>query len=361
MMPIWISAVFVGVALLVWGSDRFVLGASVTAQNLGVPPLVVGLTVVGVGTSAPEFSVSATAALGGNPGVAVGNAVGSNIANIGLVAGVCALIVPLSVKSEILRREFPLMFVAIALAWYVLNDGFLGFTDGLLLVASFAAFLGLIVRAAANAKRSDPLILELRQHIPSDMATGTAVIWLLAGLLVLLLGSRLIVWGAVGVARALELSDLVIGLTIVAVGTSLPELAASVASVLKKEPDLAVGNVLHVQSAAGIGRSRSHRPRAGGGGGVEPGHAGDDIHERGSFPDGVRFQATRTGQPAGGWNIVGCVCRLPGIFSFLYRDLRRLSRRGSCVAQRVKLRRVIFQGATPNPCRSKAHPSIRRR
>jgi cation:H+ antiporter len=244
MMLIWIGAVVLGVAVLVWGSDRFVLGASVTARNLGVPPLVVGLTVVGVGTSAPEITVSTLAALGGNPGVAVGNAVGSNIANVGLVAGVCALVLPVSVKSEVLRREFPLMFLVIALAWFVLNDGFLGFTDGLWLMASFAALLGVIARTAARAEGSDALTLELKQHIPSNMTTAIAVMWLAAGLLMLLLGSRLIVWGAVGLAGAWGLSDLVIGLTIVAVGTSLPELAASVASVLKSEPDLAIGNVL---------------------------------------------------------------------------------------------------------------------
>ncbi len=244
MMLIWISTIVIGLVLLVWGSDRFVLGASVTARNLGVPPLVVGLTVVGVGTSAPEIFVSTMAALGGNPGVAVGNAVGSNIANIGLVAGICALVRPVTVKSEVLRREFPLMFLVIGLAWFVLNDHILGFPDGLVLMASFAVLLGVFVGTAAGAKRSDPLNVELTEHIPRDMTTLTAVLWLLAGLLVLLVSSRLIVWGAVSLARALEVSDLVIGLTIVAVGTSLPELGAAVASVLKNEPDLAIGNVL---------------------------------------------------------------------------------------------------------------------
>lgn len=244
MMLIWISAIIIGLALLVWGSDRFVLGASVTARNLGVPPLLVGLTVVGVGTSVPEILIGAVAASGGNSGVAVGNAVGSNIANVGLVAGVCALVVPISVKSRILRREFPLMFLVIALAWFVLQDRTLGHFDGLLLLAGFAALLAVIVFTAIKAERSDPLTTELNQHIPSEMPTRTAVIWLALGLLVLLVSSRAIVWGAVSLARALEVSDLVIGLTIVAVGTSLPELAASVASVLKNEPDLAVGNVL---------------------------------------------------------------------------------------------------------------------
>lgn len=244
MLLTWIVAVVVGLALLVWGSDRFVLGASVTARNLGVPPLLIGMTIVGVGTSVPEILIASAASFGGNPGVAVGNAVGSNIANVGLVMGVCALVVPVNVKSEVLRREFPLMFLVIALAWFVLNDRVLGFTDGLLLLASFAALLGIIVRTASKAERSDPLSLELNRHIPRDMATAKAVFWLAAGLVLLLVSSRIIVWGAVSLARALEVSDLVIGLTVVAVGTSLPELAASLASVLKKEPDLAVGNVL---------------------------------------------------------------------------------------------------------------------
>lgn len=244
MMPIWISAIVVGLALLVWGSDRFVLGASVTARNLGVPPLLVGLTVVGVGTSVPEILIGAIAAIDGNAGVPVGNAVGSNIANIGLVAGVCALIMPVSVRSEVLRREFPIMFLVIALAWFVLNDRVLDRSDGLMLLAGLAALLGVIVLAAARSKRSDPLAVELNEHIPGTMPTWTAVLWLAAGLLVLLLSSRVIVWGAVSLARALDVSDLIIGLTLIAVGTSLPELAASVTSVVKNEPDLAIGNVL---------------------------------------------------------------------------------------------------------------------
>ncbi len=241
---VWIGAIVFGLVLLVWGSDRFVLGASVTARNLGVSPLLVGLTVVGVGTSVPEILIACVAAAGGNPGVAVGNAVGSNIANIGLVAGTCALVAPIRVRSQVLRREFPLMFLVIVLAWFVLNDRNLGRIDGLLLLAGMAALLGVIVLALGRAQRSDPLAQELSQHIPSQMPTARALIWIVVGLLVLLLSSRVIVWGAVSVARALEVSDLVIGLTIVAVGTSLPELAASVTSVVKNEPDLALGNVL---------------------------------------------------------------------------------------------------------------------
>lgn len=243
-MLLWLGAIVVGLALLVWGSDRFILGASAMARSVGVPPLLVGLTIVGVGTSVPETLIGAVASLHGNPGIAVGNAVGSNIANIGLVAGICALVKPVNVKSEVLRQEFPVMFLIIALAWLVLKDRNLGDFDGLLLLAGFAALLALLSLTAVKAKRSDPLTVELKQHIPGNLPIRTAVLWLVTGLLVLLLSSRLIVWGAVSVAQALQVSDLVIGLTIVAVGTSLPELAASVTSVLRNEPDLAIGNVL---------------------------------------------------------------------------------------------------------------------
>ena len=243
-MFVWAASIVAGLALLVWGSDRFVLGASATARNLGVSPLVIGLTVVGVGTSMPEILIATVAALDGNTGIAMGNAVGSNIANIGLVMALCALVVPITVHSQTLRREFPLMFVVTALAWLLLRDRSLGRTDGFILLIGFAVLLGTMVFTALLAKRSDPLSGEFAQEIPTTISMRTALVWVVVGLAVLLVSSRVIVWGAVNVARALEVSDLVIGLTVVAVGTSLPELAASLASVLKREPDLAVGNVL---------------------------------------------------------------------------------------------------------------------
>ncbi len=243
-MFIWIASIVAGLALLVWGSDRFVLGASATARNLGVSPLVIGLTVVGVGTSMPEILIATVAAFDGNTGIAMGNAVGSNIANIGLVMALCALVVPITVNSQTLRREFPLMFVVTALAWLLLRDRSLGRTDGFILLGGFVVLLGAMVFTALLAKRSDPLSGEFAQEIPTTISMRTALVWVVVGLAVLLVSSRVIVWGAVNVARALEVSDLVIGLTVVAVGTSLPELAASLASVLKREPDLAVGNVL---------------------------------------------------------------------------------------------------------------------
>ncbi len=237
-------AVVVGLTLLVWGSNRFVFGASATARNLGVSPLVIGLTIVGVGTSAPEMLVSATAALQGNPGVSIGNALGSNIANIGLVLGVTALVRSVLVRSRIFRLEFPAMFGVMALAWILLGDGMLDGSDGLVLSLAFIILLFFMLGIALRARRSDPLQREFAKEIPTGVDTGKALLWFVVGLVTLLLGSRAIVWGAVSIARSFDVSDLLIGLTVVAVGTSLPELATSIASVLKNEPDIAVGNVI---------------------------------------------------------------------------------------------------------------------
>lgn len=243
-LPVPFLAVVVGLLLLVWGSDRFVLGASATARNLGVSPLVIGLTIVGVGTSAPELLVSATAAVGGNPGVSIGNALGSNIANIGLVVGVTALIHGVRVRSKIFRVEFPLMFGVMGLSWYLLSDGFLGRRDGSILAAAFVILLFFMVAIALRARRTDPLQREFEKDIPVDVGTAVALLWFLVGLVALLLGAKSIVWGAISIARSFGVSDLLIGLTVIAIGTSLPELAASIASILKNEPDIAVGNVI---------------------------------------------------------------------------------------------------------------------
>ena len=243
-MTMPVIAVVLGLALLVWGAERFVLGASALARNFGVPPLLIGLTIVGIGTSAPEMFVSATAAWQGNPGVAIGNAIGSNIANVGLVIGVTALIVPVSVRSRTLKREFLLMFAVLLLAGALLLDERLDRTDGIVLVLGFVALLGVMCDIAVNGRRQDPLGVEFAQEIPDSLHTAFALTWVVVGLLILLLSSRIIVWGAIELAREFGVSDLVIGLTVVAVGTSLPELAASVMSVVKREPDIAIGNVI---------------------------------------------------------------------------------------------------------------------
>jgi cation:H+ antiporter len=237
-------AVVAGFAILIGGADRFVIGASATARNLGVPPLIIGLTVVGFGTSAPEMLVSGLAAWYGNPGISVGNALGSNIANIGLVIGATALVAPISVHSKTLRREFPLLFIFMTLALLLLLDGYLSLLDGVLLITGMFFMLYWITRIALRSRVSDPMQEEFAEEIPLHMPMWKAGLWLLVGLVLLLLGSRLVVYGATEIARWLGVSDLVIGLTVIAIGTSLPELAASIMCVLKNEDDIAVGNVV---------------------------------------------------------------------------------------------------------------------
>ncbi len=243
-------AVIGGFALLVWGADRFVIGAAALARNLGVSPLIIGLTIVGIGTSAPEILVSAVAAWSGNPAMGIGNAIGSNITNVALVLGATALIAPLTVHSDTLRREFPLLMMVMLVALALLLDGTLGFADGVLLVSGMAGILYWMVRLGMRernhnrANNHDPMAEEYDEEIPVGMKTGVALLWLLVGIVILMASSRLLVWGAVGIAEWAGMSDLLIGLTIVAIGTSLPELAASVMSAMKNEHDIAIGNVL---------------------------------------------------------------------------------------------------------------------
>lgn len=243
-MVLFTLAVLGGFALLVWGADRFVLGASATARNLGVQPLIIGLTIVGFGTSAPEMLVSGLAAWYGNPGISVGNALGSNIANIGLVIGSTALLSPLAMNSDTLRREFPILFAIMMLTFLLLNDGFLSLLDGILLFGGMLLMIYWVVRLGLRGRLSDPMTAEFSEEIPRHMPPSRAGMWLALGMIVLLIGSRLVVWGATHIAVAFGVSDLVIGLTVIAIGTSLPELAASIMSVLKNEPDIAIGNVI---------------------------------------------------------------------------------------------------------------------
>lgn len=241
-------AILCGFGLLIWSADRFVMGASGIALNFGVSPLVIGLTIVGFGTSAPEMIVSGVAAYEGTPNLAVGNALGSNITNIALVLGITALVTPLMVHSSILKREYPIMFIIMILAWGLLWDGELSYNDGYILIAGMFALMIYItlmgLREKKQSSTQDPLDEEFSEGIPKDMATGTAFMWLFIGLIILLISSRMLIWGAVNIAHEFHVSDLVIGLTIVAVGTSLPELAASIASALKGEHEIAIGNII---------------------------------------------------------------------------------------------------------------------
>lgn len=234
--------IIIGFGLLVWGAERFVHGAAAIANNLGVPPLIIGLTVVGVGTSAPEILISVIAAYQGNPALAVGNALGSNIANIALVLGTTAVVIPLVVKSETLRREYPIMFIVMLVSLLLVIDNHLGRIDGLILISCLFAILYWMIQTGKKQKR-DIMEKEFKDEIP-HISTQKAILWFSIGLVLLIVSSRGLVWGSVNIAKAAGISDLVIGLTIVAIGTSLPELAASIVSALKKEADLAIGNII---------------------------------------------------------------------------------------------------------------------
>jgi cation:H+ antiporter len=238
------SAVIGGFVLLVWGADKFVLGAAGTARSLGVAPLIIGLVVVGFGTSAPELLVSGLAAVEGNPGLGIGNALGSNITNIGLVLGATALFTPLTVHSETLKREFPVLFIVTATTFVLFYNGYFGRWDGLILLAGLVVFIIWMVRLAMTSRKSDPLAMEAEGELPKEIPLSKAILWLIAGLVILLLGARLVVWGAVAIAQTFGISDLVIGLTIVAIGTSLPELAASIVGARRGEHDLVIGNII---------------------------------------------------------------------------------------------------------------------
>ena len=242
---LFIIAIITGFAVLIWGADRFIDGAASIATNLGIPPLIVGLTIVGFGTSAPEMLVSALAAFDGAPAMGIGNAIGSNIANIGLVLGVTTLITPLTINSMSLKREFPMLALVMAIALYLVWDLKLGNLDGIILFSGFILALFSMAYIAVKTSNKDPMAREFESELTQHkMSTKKAVLSFIIGLAALLVGSKALVWGATGIAQLLGVSDLIIGLTIVAIGTSLPELAASVISALKNEHDIAVGNVL---------------------------------------------------------------------------------------------------------------------
>jgi len=243
-MTLAFIAVVLGLVLLVWSADRFVEGSAVTARHFGMPPLLIGMVIVGFGTSAPEMVVSALAASQGNPGIALGNAYGSNITNIALILGLTALISPIAVHSQVLRRELPLLTLVTALAAWQLWDGEITRLDALVLLLVFAGLMGWTIWQGLQ-KKSDTLGSEMEQELEvRTMPIKRAVIWLLVGLLLLIISSRILVWGAVEIAQGFGVSDLIIGLTIVAIGTSLPELASSLIATRRGEHDIALGNVL---------------------------------------------------------------------------------------------------------------------
>ena len=240
-----IAFLIIGLGFLVWSADKLVYGAAALARNFGISPLVIGMTILAMGSSAPEMMVSATAALDGKTDTAVGNVLGSNIANIALILGITALIKPLSISSAVIRRELPLMIGVTLLAGALLWDSYLGFYEGILLFVLFAAFLFAMLQISRREKiNGDAFIEEQESEIPEGVSNIKAAMWVVVGLIVLPISADALVNNAVVIAKYFGMSDLVIGLTIIAVGTSLPELAASLAGVMKGEDDMAVGNII---------------------------------------------------------------------------------------------------------------------
>ncbi len=244
MMWLALAAVVAGLALLVWSADRFVDGASATANHAGMPPLLIGMLIIGFGTSAPEMVVSALAAGQGNPGLALGNAFGSNITNIALIIGLVAVISPIKVHSQVVRKELPILLGITLLVGYQLIDGFLSRTDAWILLGAFFLIMGWSIFQGLRG-RGDSLSQDFEEEVATHaMPLGKAIFWLLLGLVLLIVSSRILVWGAVYIAESMGVSDLIIGLTVVAIGTSLPELASSLAAIRRNEHDLALGNVI---------------------------------------------------------------------------------------------------------------------
>ncbi len=237
-----IAALLAGLVILVWSADRFVLGAAATARIMGISPLVIGLTIVSLGTSAPEMFVSTVAALDGAGGLAVGNAIGSNIANIALVLGVTALVAAIPIQKNLIKKEIPLLLLVTIIAGLVLADLTLDLFDAVILIIALVAAIYLLFQQTSESGES--IIDEDEQAEIDAMPAKNAVFWLVVGLAALMISSKMLVWGATSIAHAFGISDLVIGLTIVAIGTSLPELAASVASALKGHHDIAIGNII---------------------------------------------------------------------------------------------------------------------
>jgi len=236
-------AIIVGIIGLLWSADKFVLGASTTARNLGVSVLVIGLTVVSFGTSAPEIFTSATAALRGAPELAIGNVIGSNIANIGLVLSITLLICPIVIPVTLLKEELPALLLVTLAAVFIFQDLSINRIDGIILLLLLALFTWFILKRKGALSKSHMSESEEIADFIADISTRKALALMLMGLVVLLLSANILVYGASGIARELGVSELIIGLTIVAIGTSLPELAASAMGALRGHHDLAVGNV----------------------------------------------------------------------------------------------------------------------
>ena len=272
LLPIF--AIIGGLLLLIWSADRFVDGAAATARHFGMPQLLIGIVIIGFGTSVPEMIVSALSALNGNPGIALGNAYGSNITNIGLILGLTALVLPLAVNSQVLKQELPVLIFVTALSAFLIMDGDVLRLDAWILLGIFFIYMGWTIWTGLS-NRDDSLVHDVKEELQEQeyMSLAKALMWVVIGLALLIGSSQLLVWGAVKIAHYFGVSDLVVGLTIVAVGTSLPELASSIAAARKNEVDLAVGNIIGsnlFNTLAVVGRA----------GAISPMYVGQEVFTR---------------------------------------------------------------------------------
>ncbi len=235
------ATIIIGFIVLIWSADLFVAGAASIAENAGLSPIIIGLTIVSLGTSAPEVLVSLTASLSGSGSLAIGNAIGSNIANVALVLGTTVLVAPLMVQEECMRKELPVLLVVTFGVGFLIRDRVLSPLDGWLMIGVLALLMTQLVRTQAN---NPDLLMEPHDDALPHLPPPRAWLYFIAGLLLLIASSKVLVWGATRAAVELGVSELVIGLTIVAIGTSLPELAATIASALRGHTEIALGNII---------------------------------------------------------------------------------------------------------------------
>lgn len=240
------ALLIIGLLLVVYSADRLVFAASILCRTLGVPPLIIGMTVVSIGTSLPEIITAVAASLHGQLDLAIGTAIGSNITNILLILGVAALLHPFTVHSDILRRELPFTLVASLLAGVVLYDGQITRIDGIILLLLAVLWLVFIVKIARLAERqgNDSLTREQLAELPRDGSLSVACLWLGVALIIMPMATRMVVDNATVVANYFAISELTIGLTVIAIGTGLPELATAIAGARKGEDDIAIGNII---------------------------------------------------------------------------------------------------------------------
>ncbi len=243
-MAIAILSTILGLILLLWSANQFVNGASLTAKYFGMPPLLIGILIIGFGTSAPEMIVSVLSSLQGNSGIALGNAYGSNIVNISLILGITAIISPIYLNSTILKKELPILTFVTLVCLYQALDNKISFLDSIVLLSIFTLLTFWSIKESIG-KHDDSFskAIELQNH-NKKISLKKSLLTLIMGLIVLIISSKILVWGSVEIAKFLGLSDMIIGLTIVAIGTSLPELASSIIAIKKGEHDLAFGNVI---------------------------------------------------------------------------------------------------------------------